>query len=461
MYCIFENTFLKWYKFMKQKMFLTAAALVLLFLSACPTRAGEITIDWRQKLDSGKISDLKFMPGQNTFIHNTGYETQIRNCEDGEVIAKYPIIATQYEFTPDSSKLVMLNGFHAIQIRNLSDMSLVNEIERTVDTNGYYVSFQHILVDPVRPFIYALWKKTKGIHSTLEDYRKIQIYDRENLQLIGELTTEADTNLGFTNIAVSKDGKYLAAMNYGVSKLNVWSLDTRQKVVEKYISDQNSDKFSEPADIKFSEQNSDKVFFTGKFYQREGKERLEGLCIFSINENRIIDSTFALIPNNFGWNPEICFFENELKVIGTSDGFVKVLDLSSAKVEINKDITSLSGIGAYSNIFNEYFRYFIGISGSRINKYTYQPNTSVPTENPKETIYPNPTSGIVNIPMNCANASKYEIYNTTGRLLNSTEITSNSNNLLEIDFTLYPAGVYSVKVYCGKTVEQYQVVRGE
>ena len=283
---------------MKRKLFFTLVALVLLILGENSVLSYEININWRQKLDSGKISDLKFMPGQNTFIHNTGYETQIRNCEDGEVIAKYPIKATQYEFTPDSSKLVMLNGFHAIQIRNLSDMSLVNEIERTVDPDGYYVSFQHILVDPVRPLVYAFWKKTKGIHETYEEYGKILIFDRETLQRVGELTTGNDTNLRFANIAVSKEGKYLAAITWGISKLIVWSLDTRQKIVDKYISDQNSDEFSDPADMKFSELNSDKVFFTGQFYQSAGKERLEGLCIFSISENRIIDSTFAIGVNS-------------------------------------------------------------------------------------------------------------------------------------------------------------------
>ena len=76
-------------------------------------------------------------------------------------------------------------------------------------------------------------------------------------------------------------------------------------------------------------------------------------------------------------------------------------------------------------------------------------------------IYPNPTSGFVNIPLNCINSSKYEIFNTSGRLVNSIEITGATNNLLKIDFTIYPAGVYSVKVYCGKDVFNYQVVRVE
>ena len=446
---------------MKHKMFFAVVALVLLqMLIASPIRAAEITIDWRQKLDSGEVSDLKFMPGKNTFIHNTGYETQIRNCEDGVVIAKYPIKATQYEFTPDSSKLVMLNGFHAIQIRNLSDMSLVNEVERIKDPNGYGVFFDEILVDPVRPLVYARWRKTKGQHETYEEYGKILIFDRETLQQVGELTSGKDTNLYFAKIAISKDGKYLAAMNNKVSKLVVWSLDTRLKIVDKFISDQNSDKFSEPADIKFSELNTDKIFFTGAFYKENNEGNFGGLCIFSISENRIIDSTFALPPNRYG-DAGICLFENETKVIGTSGGYLKVIDLIKKKVELDKDNVLKDGVYAKNLIHQKEIKYFIGSGDMHLDKFNYQPNTSVPTENPKVVIYPNPTTGFVNIPIQCIEQSRYEIYNTSGRLLSSSDVTGAVNNIHTIDFTKYPLGVYSVKVYCGKTVSQYQVVRGE
>ena len=444
---------------MKHKMFFAVVALVLLqMLIASPIRAAEITIDWRQKLDSGEVSDLKFMPGKNTFIHNTGYETQIRNCEDGVVIAKYPIKATQYEFTPDSSKLVMLNGFHAIQIRNLSDMSLVNEVERIFEPNGYSVTFQEILVDPVRPLVYARWEKTKGQHETYEEYGKILIFDRETLQQVGELTSGKDTNLYFAKIAISKDGKYLAAMNNKASKLIVWTLDTRQKVVDKYISDQNSDKWSSSADIKFSELNTDKIFFTGQFY-KSNNDVLAGLCIFSIKENRIIDSTFAIPPNRYGTNPEICLFENETKVIGASGITAKILDIIGKKIEFEKNILGNNLVAVGNVNYHNYEKYFVGGGGNTIDKFNYQPNTSVPTENPKEVIYPNPTSGIVNIPLNCINSSKYEIYNTIGRLVNSTEITNTSINLLSIDFSQYSAGVYSLKVYCGKKISSFQIIK--
>jgi WD40 repeat protein len=450
---------------MKQKMFLIVVAMVLLFLSASSIRTAEITIDWRQKLDSGIVDDLHFMPGQEQFILTSGQGknfTEIRSCEDGSILKSYPFGGKQFEFTTDSTKLIFMcrptPETGELQIRNLDDMNVLASYQPPKEEELPYSYYERIAVDPVRPFVYAIRIIKNGYLSNGIFKRKILIYNSETLQPVGELTSVVDSSLKFSEIAVSKDGKYLAAMNYGDSKLTVWSLDTRKKIVDKFISDQNTGKFSEPADIKFSELNTDKIFFTGVFYKSFDKDNFGGLCIFSISENKIIDSTFALPPNRFG-DAEITLFDNEAKIIGTSGGLVKVLDLSSAKIEINKDITSLGGIAAYSNIFNDKFNYFIGISGSRINKYTYQPNTTVPIENPKETIYPNPTSGIVNIPMNYANAGKYEIYNATGRLLNSTEITSNSNNLLKIDFTIYPAGVYSIKVYCGKQVSQYQIIK--
>jgi hypothetical protein len=451
---------------MKRFWFLTLVALVLLFLSACPTRAAEITIDWRQKLDSGLVDDLKFMPGQEQFILSSGqvqFFTEIRSCEDGRVLKSYPFGGRQIEFTPDSTKVILMcrstDIMGELQLRNLNDMNLLASYKLQKEEGLPFSYFDRIAVDPIRPFLYAI--------RTIRDNNvggitkmKIFIYDIETLQNVGELTTDADSSLKFAEIAISNDGRYLVAMNYGISKLIVWSLDTRQKVVDKIISDPNSDKSSSTADIKFSGLNTDKVFFTGQFYQSAGKETLEGLCIFSISENRIIDSTFALPTNSFGWNPEICLFENETKVIGTSDGILKILDLYNKRIEFSREVTPKNELAVGSINYNEKSKFFIGGS-YLVDKFRYQTNTNVPTENPKEVIYPNPTTGIVNIPLNCINSGKYEIYNTNGRLLSSSEITSTVNNLLTIDFTQYPSGVYSVKVYCGKSVLNYQVVRVE
>ena len=447
---------------MNRKMFLTAAALVLLFLSASPTRAGEITVNWRTLIDSGMISDLKFMPGEDNFIITNGYELQIRNCENGDIITKYPIGVYKFEFTPDNYKLAMIynvGGMKTLQTRNIIDMSLVSEYKLPLDTGGFYSAFEEIAVDPVRPFIYAIWTSGKGSHENWIHYRKILIFDRETLNPIGELTTTEDEELLLVNLAVSKDGKYLAVMNEGKSKLMVWSLDTRQKIVDKYISDQNSDKFSDPADVKFSELNTDRIYFTGAFYKGLGEENFGGLCIFSITENKIIDSTFALGSKKAG-NSTLTFFNNNTKLLSGA-ATTKIINLNTMDEEYSKFYNEGELVFTVNSIYHPNQNYFIGYGTGTINKFMYQPNTGVPENNPNVVIYPNPTTGIVNIPMNCVSTSKYEIFNSSGNLINSSNLSGVSGNFLTIDFTQYPVGVYSVKVYCGKQVELYQVVRGE
>lgn len=452
---------------MKHKMFLFSAAILLLLSYSNPVRAGEITVNWRVQTDSNQISDstkiydLKFMPGQESFIIVTGSSLQVRSCEDGTVVKSVPIpyisAAHNIEFTPDSTRLILAYA-DKIEIREIENFSVLKSYTIPKDEEEFSVRFYEMKVDPIRPYIYTIRNRQKNVLGNLVRYRKILIFDRETLQPVGELTTAEDEKLLLANLAISKDGKYLAAMNNKVSKLIVWTLDTRQKVVDKYISDQNSDKWSSSADIKFSELNTDIIFFTGQFY-RKNNEELTGLCIYSIKENRIIDSTFAIQPNSIGGNPKIYLFENETKFIASNGVYLNVLNLIEKKFELKKDILGVNRMALGNFNYHNFEKYFIGGGGELIDKFNYQPNTSVPLENPKEIIYPNPTSGFVNIPLNCINSSRYEIYNTSGRLINSNEITNTANNLLTIDFSQYPAGMYSVKVYCGKQISQYQVLK--
>jgi len=443
--------------------FFTLTALVVVLLSICssPLRAADITINWRQKLDSGRVSDLKFMPGQEQFIVGLGLSTEVRSCDNGEKINVYPFGSWQIEFSTDSNKIVTIlpiNGYKTLQLRSADNMELLKELILPPDEEGYGISFQEIKVDPLRPYIYALWEKTKVIHETYENYTKIQIYDINTLELVSEIT-DGGNDLGV--MAISKDGKYLAAMSIGASYLIVWDLDTRIKVIDKQIGIWKGNDISEPADIKFSELNTDKIYFTGKFYQPGNAETLEGLCIFSISENRIIDSTFAIKPNNFGWNPEICLFENETKVIGTSGVTAKILDLIGKKIEFEMNILG-NNLVAISNVnYHNKEKYFIGGGGNTIDRFKYNPNTSIATETSNKLIYPNPTTGNVSIPIDCQTASKYEIYNTRGKLIKSNKIAMDLNNFLIIDFAQYDKGLYFVNVYCGKDILKFQVVKGE
>jgi len=202
---------------MKHKMFLILAALVLLFLSASSIWAAEITIDWRQKLDSGRVDDLHFMPGQEQFILTSGQDkefTEIRSCEDGRILKSYPYGGKQFEFTPDSSKLIFMcqptPETGELQIRNLADMNLLASYQPPKEEELPYSYYERIAVDPVRPLVYAIRIIKNGYISNGIFKRKILIYNSETLQPVGELTSGVDSILKFSEIAVSKDGKYFA-----------------------------------------------------------------------------------------------------------------------------------------------------------------------------------------------------------------------------------------------------------
>ncbi len=454
---------------MKRKMFVTLAVLVLLILNASSIWTAEITIDWRQKLDSGRVDDLHFMPGQEQFILSSGQVqkfTEIRSCEDGSIIKYYPFGGYQFEFTPDSSKLIFMSGPYPeiaeLQLRNLSDMSLLTQYQLPKDEELPYSYFDQMAVDPVRPFIYVIWVRTNNSLTNTITKRKILIYNYETLQPAGELTTDADSSLMFSEVAVSKDGKYLAAMNYGISKLVVWSLDTRQKIVDKFISDQNTGKFSEPADIKFSELNTDKIFFTGVFYKKNNVGNFGGLCIFSISENRIIDSTFAIPPYILSANSKIFLFSNETKFWGSGESNLKIIDMKNSKIEYQKTYSELDYIGSGEKlIYNENNKYFIGVS-HLIDKFRFQPNTTVPCDNPKEVIFPNPTTGnlLVNIPESIGLINKGQLFDNTGKIIKNylPHELQTTNSKLILNINDLNNGIYILRLTTNNNVLSYKII---
>jgi len=447
---------------MIKSLFLFVAALVLLSICSTPVRAAEITLNWRKYIDSTQVNDLKFMPNQDQFIVGLGFSTEVRSCDDGEKIIVYPFGSWRIEFSTDSNKIVTIlpiDGYKTLQLRSVENMELLKEYILPPDEEGFGISFQEIKVDPVRPYIYALWSKSKHEGSQWITYDKILIFNSETLEPVGELMPQTDLLL--YNLAVSKDGKYLAVMNAGyTSKLMVWSLDTRQQIIEKQIGNSGQG-WSDPRDVKFSEINTDKIYFTGQFYQPGNAETLEGLCIFSISQNKIMDSTFALDSNRI-FDSFFLPFEKESKIIASNGVMFYILDLIVNKKVYEKFNLVEDGINSNIAIYNEKEKYFIGAASNLLNKFQYQPNTSVPSDNNNEVIYPNPTNGLVNIPINCQSSVTYKIFDINGILIKSNLANSPSvSNLLTIDCSDLLKGVYTIQIICDKYINQYQIVKGE
>lgn len=74
-------------------------------------------------------------------------------------------------------------------------------------------------------------------------------------------------------------------------------------------------------------------------------------------------------------------------------------------------------------------------------------------------ISPNPTSGLVNITLDCLSPLiNYQVSNTTGQLMEKRTIENSSNKLI-IDFSIYSAGIYFLTINCESKPVTYKIVK--
>jgi hypothetical protein len=211
-----------------------------------------------------------------------------------------------------------------------------------------------------------------------------------------------------------------------------------------------------PSCIKFSELNSDKIYFSGNFPQSiEGNNANNGLFIYSISENKIIDSTFG-VGNERVFEGFFTFIENEERLI-FSNGFQMFV------INLTKFLKEVSGGIYYINkqlLYSKSKEMIVGRGEQHITKLTYKNETGVKNEPEMyKTIYPNPTTNVVNIEISCFEKnSYYEIYDSNGLLINSKQIDSNIS-ILQIDLSNYSNAIYFIKIYCGSDFETYKVIK--
>ena len=164
---------------------------------------------------------MKFMPDESQFIVLAGLGDsgvlQIRNSENGEQTNSFPVSIgsfAKFDFTPDSSRIILTNSKSGqLALYNLADMSLL-KFFLLKDTIALW--FTNIAIDPVRPYVYVTMYGEK----TQPYYLKrgqVSVYNYETMELVKHLTPFDDTE--YSCLAVSKDGKYLAAINTGISFL--------------------------------------------------------------------------------------------------------------------------------------------------------------------------------------------------------------------------------------------------
>ncbi len=451
---------------MAKKLNFTLVMIITIIFSLC-LHAGELTFGWNKINESGNIRDMEFMPDNDYFILSTVKDIQIRRTETGELVSTYPIPAVQLEFTPDSTKLISIYG-DRLEIRNLNDMSLIRQhiIPTGTDTEGLDIvesgiRFNELVVDPVRPYIYVIRQRSGTLNGNIYlDIRKIVIYNYETMEEVGIMPNSNGDNLWLQRIAISKDGKYLAVNNGGASYLRVWDLGTRQEIRSYKLCDYipGSGDDGQPSCTKFSEINSDIIYFSGKFPKKGS-----GIFIYNISENKIIDSTFAIAPN-YVMQGYFTLLDNEERAIKLKNWDIYILNFKNKTIEqkIKQDTIAIGPANWGDKILYSIQKgYIIGFSAQYYTFGSYVNSTSI--EDPihyDSIIYPNPSSGVIIIESNCQNpVQTYEVLDITGSVLIPVSRISTQTGIIQIDISYLPAGTYFLRYYCGSSLTTYKVIK--
>ncbi len=300
-------------------------------------------------------------------------------------------------------------------------------------------------------------------------YYTIQKYDYEKMELVEDLTFENELGIQFTHLAISKDGKYLAALNNGESRLIVWDLATKNRIVEYRLCHDLYRQYwrGEPSCLKFSEIDTKKIYIAGYFPHGDGLTSLpqykyQGLLAFDIFKNAIIDSTFAVSPLNVG-SGQFEFSDDETKIFTNGGNYLRVINLETTKLETQIiDMNISDSIIMTYMISTKNFKHIIGHGSRVINKLMFD-STSVGIEFEKiivKVIYPNPSNGIVQIKSDCVDENcKCEIFGINGVQLIDIPIIYNNSGLISIDLGIEKSGIYYVVLSKNNKIETYKIVK--
>ena len=445
-----------------KKFFLSFYSFLLLALLFCYTAySGVMNFGWSKNCETGIILDMEFMPDNNYFIMATENTIDIRSTATGELVKTYPISVSQIEFPHDSTKIITIQSTR-IQLRNLSDMSIIKEFisPNDEDSVNYRRSYYDLVIDPKKPYLYSINRSYRI--SDWFKYSRIHIINSETMEYVDELLVPNGDSLILEYIAVSKDGKYIAGINGYNSILNVWSLETKQNIRAFRLNPQ-PDKYNGisgiPKCIKFSELNSENIYYSGNFPQFKSDGYHNGLFKFSILENRIIDSTFGTKPLII-FQGNFTSFDNGIRLITvTGDGYLRVINQLSNEIEYKKYIR-MQLMGCWDIIRKtRYSNTFIGYAGNLFSMGIYDSTIGV-EEQQAAILYPNPTTGLVNIQTSCTEPGlKLEIYDSAGNLSVVSNPKLAGNNSIMIDMTTYSAGAYIIKIYCNTQISTYKIIK--
>jgi hypothetical protein len=458
-----------------------------MLLTIGKSRSAEVIPVWDKIWKQGspqftnRIHDFEFIRGEDQFIMIAGVgelgALEIRETLTGDLITSFPLQTASYfnqiEITPDSNRFVITTGGDkinspAIELRNIEDYNLINRLpiqmdEDSVDKVGqpFYYVFNDIVIDPIKPYLYAFITKTNYFNDDDEDRTWLKVYNYETMEEVLDLTPEGYEYELMKCMDISDDGKQLAVLNEGKANLKIWNTETFELTKDKQLYDNNffdsEDYWCEAGDIEFSHIDNDLIYVSGGFPNIEKQENPE-YNAYGIHKYNIIEDNFYkdyIGPNPYG---KFTLFDNEDRILLSPGTFV-VLNQKTNQQEIYI-LTDIKHPTSGGHQYSKENNIFLGKAGNIIAGFRYDSQTNIEEQYEDEIIIsPNPTNGLVNITLDCQSPHiKYQINNTSGQNLESKEI-ANINNSLVLNFINYPVGIYYLTIECNGLPKTYKIVK--
>ncbi len=419
------------------------------------------------------IHDMEFLRGEDQFIFIAGIRElgviEIRETLTGELVRSLPLPTLNYfnqiEITPDSNRIVLAIedqkvNVPALELRNIDDFAVINRLVIKMDAdsvdpvgNPYYYRFRDIVIDPIKPYIYAFLEKTNHIADEYPNRTWLKVYNYETMEEVKDLTPEGYEYEQMKCMDVSDDGRQLAVINEGKTYLKIWELENGKLIKDFKIYD---DGYCLSDDIEFSSNNNNLIYFSGKFPNSNVEYNPYGFYKFSLISNRIEKD----IPSENYINGKFTLFSNEEKVLISNGVMFSIINQLTEKQEIFQKTNIKYPMGV-KNLYSNRINIFLGYAEYLYGAFKYDSQTSKQTEYEEEIIInPNPTNNFVSINLNCIEPIvNYQINDINGLLLFQNTTPNQVGNSLQINFTPYPIGVYFITITCGNELKSYKVVR--
>ncbi|MCX6148753.1 MAG: T9SS type A sorting domain-containing protein [Candidatus Kapabacteria bacterium] len=444
------------------KLFLSL--LILLLFSNTYLQSQSLKLGWSRTSSYGYIWDMKAIPNQEQFLSLSDHEVQLRNMDTGDSVANYKIGTTYCHDMEIVNGKLFIAGKKLIKY-DLQTMDSLGEFSFQDDnpSPGLYTTFNFVdvAVHPSLPLAYVIRERNAFLSGGCKNVSYfIDVINTDEMKPVGQLTFASDTLIKWYKIDISKDGKYLAAIQkYDPNMVvKVWSTETN-KVVSEFKNYLPKPYYQNGIDLHFAEKNN-LLYLSGDFVIRKNGG---GLIAYDLINNTIVDSSLTY-PNLYIGAGEFAVNEQNNTCYMATSGNAELYYMSLSKKSILFTVDALKEENrkyqAFNNlIYNKNKTYVIGNSENDLAQILIDTNvTSVSNETQITNI--NTINNIATINYTCNNQIvNYQIIGVNGQTLTSKE-EPNINNQIKINFNIYPNGIYFVNLSCGNISSTFKIIKG-